>query len=161
MYFILACGAVHAENTQYDITAVLITKLVSFVSWPEDRAPNPDKIRLCILEDSQKSSIRPLLLANNSLQKHFFILPRNTIDKCQAVFVGEHSNHKISHVLSEIGKLGPVLTFSATENYANKGVMINFYTDDQKVRFEINWNAMKKAELKISSRILKLARIVE
>ena len=39
--------------------------------------------------------------------------------------------------------------------------MIGFYTDGVNIRFEINPTAIARAQLRISSRLLQLARIVE
>ena len=44
--------------------------------------------------------------------------------------------------------------------YAAQGVMVNFYPERNKVRFETNVDAARRAGLKISSHLLKLARIV-
>lgn len=151
----------HAESTQYDVTAVLISKLINYVSWPDENMPKQSKIKFCIIEDPNTISIRSSLLTNKSLQNNFVILPRNSLSDCEVIFIGEHPKQKLLAILSKIQNTHPVLTFSASENFARTGVMINFYTEDQKVRFEINWDVMKAAELKISSRVLKLARIVK
>jgi hypothetical protein len=55
----------------------------------------------------------------------------------------------------------PVLTVGDTEGYGQRGVMVNFYLDQSRVRFEINLAAARRAGLRISSQLLKLARIVE
>ena len=39
--------------------------------------------------------------------------------------------------------------------------MIGFITKENKIRFQINLKATRKAELKISSRVLRLAEIIE
>ncbi|MBZ0094323.1 MAG: YfiR family protein [Sulfuricella sp.] len=39
--------------------------------------------------------------------------------------------------------------------------MVNFYLEQNKVRFEINNEAAGRAGLKVSSQLLKLARIVQ
>jgi hypothetical protein len=47
------------------------------------------------------------------------------------------------------------------EGFAAEGGCMNFYLDDKRVRFEINPDAVKRARLKASSRLLQLARIVK
>ena len=46
------------------------------------------------------------------------------------------------------------------EGIGEAGVMINFYRRDDKVRFEINARAAERNGLRISSKLLKLARVV-
>jgi len=52
------------------------------------------------------------------------------------------------------------LTIGDTKGFAQQGVIINFYIKDEKVRFEINVDAAKRANLKISAKLLRLAKIV-
>jgi hypothetical protein len=53
-----------------------------------------------------------------------------------------------------------ILTIGDTEGFGEKGVMINFIIRDNKVRFEINPEAARRAGLTISSKLLSLATIV-
>ena len=54
----------------------------------------------------------------------------------------------------------PVLTVGDSEQFAQQGGMIGFSLQDNKVRFEINLGAAQQAGLKISSRLLTLAKKV-
>jgi len=48
------------------------------------------------------------------------------------------------------------------DNFLESGGMINFLIEDKKVHFDINNTAAKKAKLKISSKVLRLAkRVIE
>jgi len=53
-----------------------------------------------------------------------------------------------------------ILTVGDTPGYAKQGCMIDFLMEDNKVRFEINAGAASLANLKISSKLLSLAKIV-
>jgi hypothetical protein len=53
-----------------------------------------------------------------------------------------------------------ILTIGDTKGFGESGVMINFLTKENKVRFEINLAAARRAGLKISSKLLSLATIV-
>jgi hypothetical protein len=56
----------------------------------------------------------------------------------------------------------PALTVSAAEGFARAGGMIEFrLTADQRVRFDINLEAVQRARLTMSSQLLKVARIVK
>jgi hypothetical protein len=54
----------------------------------------------------------------------------------------------------------PTLTIGETEGFALSGGVIGFYDDGPKIRFEINLRAAEDANLRISSRLLQLARLV-
>jgi hypothetical protein len=53
-----------------------------------------------------------------------------------------------------------VLTVGESEDFVQAGGMIGFFLEDNKVRFEINLNATERAKLKISARLLALAKTV-
>jgi hypothetical protein len=53
-----------------------------------------------------------------------------------------------------------ILTIGDFEGFAEQGGAFNFYLEEGKVRFEINDCAARRENLKISSKLLRLARIV-
>ena len=53
------------------------------------------------------------------------------------------------------------LTIGETEGFATLGGIINLTVEENKVRFEINLLAANRAGLKISSKLISLARIVK
>ena len=55
----------------------------------------------------------------------------------------------------------PVLTIGEMPGFARHGGIINLTLEDSKVRFEVNVEAAKEAELNISSRLLALAKIIQ
>ena len=60
----------------------------------------------------------------------------------------------------QVLKGAPVLTIGETPGFARNGGIINLILEDNKVRFEVNVQAAKDADLNISSRLLALARII-
>lgn len=54
----------------------------------------------------------------------------------------------------------PVLVVGDTEGFAKAGAAINLYLEEGKVRFEINPEAATRHGITLSSKLLKLARIV-
>jgi hypothetical protein len=56
----------------------------------------------------------------------------------------------------------PILTVGEAEHFLESGGVINFLMEDKKVSFEVNAAAAKKNKLKISSKLLRLAkRVIE
>ena len=55
----------------------------------------------------------------------------------------------------------PVLTVGESEGFAAQGGCVNFYIEANKIRFEVNLQAAKQQHLRISAKLLALARIVQ
>jgi hypothetical protein len=53
-----------------------------------------------------------------------------------------------------------ILTIGDAENFTDAGGIIRFFIEDNKERFEVNTLAAERAHLEISSKLLKLAKIV-
>jgi hypothetical protein len=75
------------------------------------------------------------------------------------LFIAASESGNLDRILGSIGN-NSVLTIGDSPGYAEQGVMVNFYLEENKVRFEINREAAARARLGISSQLLKLARIV-
>ena len=63
-------------------------------------------------------------------------------------------------ILSVVSPL-PILTVSETDRFVQAGGIINLLIEQNKVHFEINAAAAKKAGLKVSSKLLNLGRRYE
>lgn len=54
-----------------------------------------------------------------------------------------------------------VFTLSSQPHFATQGGMIEFYVDQSKVKMRANLHAIKKAGITVSSKLLRLIKIVE
>ena len=53
------------------------------------------------------------------------------------------------------------LTVGESRGFASRGGVIGFFRDKTRIRFEINRNAAREVGVKISSRLLRLAKLTE
>lgn len=79
---------------------------------------------------------------------------------CHVLFVPEAQAANLSRVLDTLGD-APVLLVGESKDFAARGGMIGFFVEQNRVRFEINPEAARRAHLTISSKLLSLARIVK
>ncbi len=81
-------------------------------------------------------------------------------DGCDLLFI---SGSERAHLPAILGITGskPILTVSDTPGFCAAGVLINFYSANDTVHFEINEAAVEKSGLKLSSKLLKIAKLVE
>ena len=76
------------------------------------------------------------------------------------ILIVQNLNPQTSEKLAQLSTDG-VLVVSMADEAATMGSVINFYVDNGKLRFEINNKKAQANGLKINSRLLKLAKIVE
>ena len=78
---------------------------------------------------------------------------------CHILFISASEKNHLPFVLKPL-KGASVLTVSETDTFARDGGMINFLDGGNRVQLEINLDAADEAGLKISSKLLSLAKIV-
>jgi YfiR/HmsC-like len=141
--------------SEYDLKAAFVTSFVQFVNWPGGSgAP----ITIGILGDDP---FRGGLEKQAGLQSISIRRSRRIEDlkSCNVIFVARSERGRTAEIASALGN-APVLTIGDYDNFAREGGMIGFYLDGGKVRFEINQGAAKRAGLGLSSKLLRLGRIV-
>jgi len=166
----LLCGvllALHWANvradapSEYEVKAAFIHNIAKFVEWPAKPAAGSN-LRLCILGQSPLTEAAVSLQGKqvgNLVWELQSVYSRSSLKECHVLFIAASESGNLRHILEGING-SAVLTVGDSDGYAAQGVMVNFYIEQNKVRFEINAAAANRAELRIGSQLLKLARIV-
>lgn len=154
----------HAETDEYSVKAAFIFNFIRFVNLPSASSANSDApIAICVLGDAPLGD--PLRRLTGKIVKGRPITARHirTIEECRncsVLFISKSEDWRLPQALRAVNGAG-TLTIGDSEGFAKSGIMINFYIEDGKVRFEINIKSAERAGIKISSELLKLSRIVK
>ena len=79
--------------------------------------------------------------------------------QCHLLFVSNSERDRLPDILNEL-KGSSVLTVAEMEGFVNRGGMINFLLLEGRVQFEINNRSAQSSRIRISSKLLQLARNV-
>jgi YfiR/HmsC-like len=159
---LLAVPALLAAQTasEYDVKAAFLYNFTKFVDWPPDAFPDSGSLKICVLgDDPFGGSLRTVageLVGNRKLtvtRTESLARPAG----CQVLFISRSEQDHVRQILAAV-KGSPVLTVGDTKGFADDGVIINFVLEGSKVRFEINTDSAEQAHLKISSKLLQLAK---
>jgi hypothetical protein len=158
-------SAAHAQSaTEYQVKAAFLFNFAKFAEWPGDVYFKPDApLQICILGQDPFGHDLDQLVAGKTVNGHRIevdhpegIAPART---CEILFISATGRPQIQQILDGL-KGANVLTVGDTPGFAQMGGVINFVLDDNRVRFEINLKAASNAHLKISSRLLTVAKLV-
>lgn len=160
-----ACSAGQAaeQSLEYQVKAAFLLNFTKFVDWPPSSFADSDSpMGICILgkdpfgraldETVQGEAVNARRLTIQRLSQ--LPVPKS----CQVVFIGS-SEKDVSKTLSGLGR--GVLTVGEGEKFVREGGMIAFVIENRHVRFDINQTAAANAVLKLSSKLLSVARTVE
>ena len=81
------------------------------------------------------------------------------VNACHLLFVTTAQAKNVAETLRRLRDLPP-LTVGESEDFIRSGGAIRFFIEENKVRFEVNTDAAGRAKVKLSSKLLSLARIV-
>ena len=161
-----SAGAVPEEPPdEYQVKAAFLFNFAKLVEWPAELSGAPNgPVTVCILgldpfgrslaDTLSGRSIggRPLVVRHIANMKQ--------VSGCQILFIGSDENKRSHPLLPELGIPG-ILTIGESDAPDGGGVIINFRLDSGKVRFDINLDAADHEKLRISSRLLSLAHLVQ
>ncbi|MGH9542264.1 MAG: YfiR family protein [Terriglobales bacterium] len=154
-------------SSEYLIKAGFIYNFAKFIQWPESAFAQPNSpIVIGILGSDPFGSVMDRIVADKTIGGRGFVVRRLTWGKdsadlknCAIVFVSSSEHKNLHDILLSLKGL-PILTIGDTPDFAQKGGIIGFTVEDNRIRFEINVAAARLAQLVISSRLLTLAKIV-
>ncbi len=153
-----------AETTEFQVKAAFVYNFVKFVQWPHDSFPatGDAPISICVLGQDPLGdaleSLKGLTAYGRNLSVRR-IAGQGEADRCQVLYLCRSEREAMGNLLK--GMKAGVLTIGDMKSFASAGGIINFVIVDNRVSFEINVDAAERAKLKISSQILKLAKIVK
>jgi len=163
IYFASFAGNVSAGlaqgTSEYEVKAAFLYNFAKFVEWP---APPSSGFALCVVGDDPFGDRLEKMVGGKTLNGLPIDVRRLRIGenprRCQVAFIGA-ADHESRAVLETL-RGANVLTVGDSPNFARDGGIINFILKDNKVYFEINVDAAEQAHLKISSKLLNLAKII-
>jgi hypothetical protein len=154
--------------SEYEVKAAFLYNFIKFVEWPQKSNDTPIVIGVLADDDpffDSEASVNYLdhAVSGKTINDRNLVIKRSSrvanLKDCHLLFIPKSERKRIKDILESLKGLN-ILTVSETENFCQQGGMINFIMESEKVRFEINADAAGKAGLKISSKLLNVAKLV-
>ncbi len=157
-----AARAADEHSLEYQVKAAFLLNFTKFIEWPadafaSDRAP----ITICVLGDDPFGNALDQIVAGEAVNARKLAIERlrraPASKACQVLFIGKPE--KDYKILTGLGN--GVLTVGEGDSFLRNGGMIAFVLDNRRVRFDINQTAVEGGQLKMSSKLLTVARSVK
>jgi hypothetical protein len=152
-------------TAEYRIKAAFLYKFIGFIDWPPvafDRADAPFTIG--VLGGPTLGTELEQIAAGrqvNGHPVHVRLLARgDSVAGLQVLFVGRGEAGRMGAVAGATDGMS-TLVVSESEGALAQGSAINFVVVDDKVRFDVALHPINRAGLKISARLLAVARVVQ
>lgn len=153
-----------APPSEYQVKAVFLFNFAQFVDWPAEALPDADTpLVIGVLGDDPFGGLLDRTVGDERLRGRPFEVRRyqsvDEVKTCHILFIGESEGDRPEGILAGL-KHRPILTVSDANGFAQRGGMIRFVTDRNRIRLQINLVAAEAAHLTISSKLLRVAEVI-
>ncbi|MDP4129766.1 MAG: YfiR family protein [Bacteroidota bacterium] len=150
---------------EYRIKAAFLFNFTQFVDWPTASFSTADEpMVIGVLGENPFGAYLAETFSGEKVNGHPVLIQHydhaDEIKTCHILFVGLSDPKKSQEVISDL-KERSILTISDMPGFLAQGGMIKFFMKDNNIRFEINLEATKAANLVLSSKLLRLAEIFD
>ncbi|VUZ85029.1 hypothetical protein MELA_01404 [Candidatus Methylomirabilis lanthanidiphila] len=152
-----------SPSLEYQVKAAVLYQFSKFVEWPPQAFHN-NQYTICIgVVDggpmvSAVQSIEGKETKGRRVAVKRFKTPEE-LEFCHILYISPTMESRLAAILERL-KGTSTLTVSDISGFARRGGMITLITVEDKIQFEINVGTAERANLQISSHLLRLARIV-
>jgi hypothetical protein len=150
-----------APPTEYEVKAAFLYNFSKFVEWPPGTFANPDDpIKVCFVGSSPLAAVFKETVEGKSANgRRLVVLESKLMQQtllCNVDFVGALDSNRLNELFRRVDGR-PILTVGDDPSFATRGGIIGLTTQQDKVRFEVNMIATRRAGLRLSSQLLKVA----
>ena len=150
--------------TEYQVKAAYLFNFLKFVDWPDDPAADPHgKWVIGFVGDTPiRDELVRLAEGKNVLGRELQVKQFQATDNlrgCNILFISESEKKRLPSILAALRGYS-VLSVAEMDNFIGSGGMVQFVVQDARVRVTFDVGATGRAHLRVSSKLLALARAV-
>jgi hypothetical protein len=144
-------------NREFQLKTAYLFHFAELAQWPNAAAP----VTICLQGRSVLRAYLPVLEGQkiNGNAVHVNLSDAPDIAQCSILFLSDLVS--LTPAITEQARQHHVLLVGDVENFANHGGMVQFTLRDNRLKLVVNLAAVKSAELKLSSKLLRMAEIIE
>jgi len=146
---------------EYQVKAVCVLNAARFVSWPATAFSSADApLIIGVVGDNPFGSSLQNVVKGETIQERRIVVRRVTPDDLRAVHIlviSYSERDRLEELLRTLNGAS-VLTISELDRFTQSGGMLGLSLVRGKIRFQVNADAARRAQLKFASQFLLLAR---
>ena len=151
-----------AASSEYQVKAAFLYNFMKFVEWPADGLSNTGILTLGILGKDPFGDALDEVRDKTAKGRRVVVNHLRGLDEakdCDLLFVCASEKGRLPQIIRGVQNLR-ILTVADQEGFCQSGGMINLVFVKNRVGFEVNVAAATRARLRVSSQLLRLARLV-
>jgi hypothetical protein len=156
--------ALNDEDVEYPAKLAFLYNFAKFIEWPPGSYDYPSApFVICIaghdpFSPGTENELRTRRVLGHPIEIRA-LRSTDGLSACSMLFIPFTEKDQADNILRGL-RGSSTLTVGETEGFAARGGIINLTVEGNRLHFEINQLAAKRAGLKISSKLFSLAKIV-
>ena len=157
-------AAAQGKPDEYQIRAAFLYNFTKFVEWPPDGLGASSPFVIGILGEDPFGAVLDDIVRDKSWNGHRIVLKRlsagGNFHGCQILYISNSERTEVPRILASL-KGERVLTVGEFDRFLRQGGSVAFEIENDLVKIAINLRAAEANGMKLSSRLLAVARVVE
>jgi len=157
----------HSQSStagEYQVKAAFLYNFAKFVEWPPSSFSDASApLRICVLGQDpfgeELGNITREKTVNGRKLEVDQVVDVQQARTCQILFIASSEKAQLKRIFESL-RGTDALTVGDTKGFVEQGGMINFVLDNNRVQFEVNRTAAEQGGLKVSSKLLSVAKLV-
>jgi hypothetical protein len=149
-----------SHPTEFQVKAAYLYNFGKFVRWPAASNPGTAAFEICVLGKDPFAAVLETTVAGESIDRKGITVKRvsnlQEPSQCNILFISSSEETRLKAILAATQHLS-ILTVSDIPRFAERGGVIGFVVQEDKIRFEVNLGAAEQSHLALSSELLKVA----
>lgn len=146
-----------------DLKAAFLFNFAKFAVWPADAVPVGAPLTFCIIGDWFVAQSLETAVQGKALDGHSLVVTRVKSDavlrSCQILYAGRVDKRRALELLDAVDGVA-VLTVSDLETFTQIGGTAAFFGDQNRMRFTVNMDSVRRSRVQLSAQMLRLATLV-
>jgi hypothetical protein len=161
----IAASAEPGRPSEYELKAAFLFNFIKFTEWPADEsAKSDDPFIIGVVGKDPFGAALDKIIEGETFHNRTIVARRfprmdEAATNSDVLFISSSEETNLPAILKILDQ-HTVLTVSEIDNFAQRGGVISLKKENNRIVFEINLEAAKRARLTMNAQLLKLAKIV-
>lgn len=160
----LCAGNLTAQETPSEnkVKAVFLYNFTRFIDWPKEAFSSNATFKIGILGKDPFGNFLEETMRGENVSGNLIVIERfnnlKDVKNCHILFINLKDEERIKEAIAAT-KDKNILTISENKDFVKWGGMIRIYSEDNRIRMQINDTAARKSDIKISAKLLNIAEV--
>jgi hypothetical protein len=166
LFILCSIDMVSAQSppqSEYKLQAIFLYNFTRFIDWPGSAfASRSEPFKIGIVGNDPFGSYLDEAVRGERVSGRPIVIERyknaRDVKDCHMLYISSKDQKEIKKIINTLADKN-TLTISEDPEFVKWGGMIRMYSDDNKIRLQINDAAARKVNLKISAKLLNVADV--